>query len=76
MGGGAGLELLHPFAVTLLGGLVTTVGVVLFAVPTLYAALATPRPPAIPPAASAGRHPGQDRSEQRLPNDADEEELR
>jgi Cu/Ag efflux pump CusA len=40
MGGGAGLELLHPFAVTVLGGLVTSVLVVLVVVPGLYPALA------------------------------------
>jgi Cu/Ag efflux pump CusA len=36
MGGGAGLELLQPFAVTLLAGLLTSVVVVLFLVPALY----------------------------------------
>jgi multidrug efflux pump subunit AcrB len=40
MDGGAGLELLHPFAVTLLGGLITTVVVVLFVVPALYGLVA------------------------------------
>jgi Cu/Ag efflux pump CusA len=44
MGAGAGLELLQPFAVTLLMGLITTVVVVLFVVPTLYPAFAGPRP--------------------------------
>jgi Cu/Ag efflux pump CusA len=72
--GGAGLELLHPFAVTLLGGLITTVGVVLFAVPTLYAALATPRPPTVAPAGGAVRHSGPGEGDPRLPNDASEEE--
>jgi Cu/Ag efflux pump CusA len=51
MGGGAGLELLHPFAVTLLAGLVTALVVVLFLVPTLYAALAAPRAPRTSPEA-------------------------
>jgi Cu/Ag efflux pump CusA len=80
MGGGAGLELLHPFAVTLLGGLVTTVGVVLFAVPTLYAALAIPRPSHVAPAGAAVRHSdpdeGPDEGDRQLPNDADGEEQR
>jgi Cu/Ag efflux pump CusA len=80
MGGGAGLELLHPFAVTLLGGLVTTVGVVLFAVPTLYAALAIPRPSPVAPAGAAVRHSdpdeGPDEGDRQLPNDADGEEQR
>jgi Cu/Ag efflux pump CusA len=55
--GGAGLELLRPFAVALLLGLITTVAVVLFVVPSLYPALAgldpSPRPP---DADSSGRH--------------------
>jgi Cu/Ag efflux pump CusA len=45
MGGGAGLELLHPFAVSLLAGLVTALVVVLFLVPSLYPAFAAPRAP-------------------------------
>jgi Cu/Ag efflux pump CusA len=49
IGGGAGLELLHPFAVTLLGGLVTSVLVVLVVVPGLYPALAGLQPVPIPP---------------------------
>jgi Cu/Ag efflux pump CusA len=40
MGGGAGLELLQPFALALLGGLVTSLVVVLLVVPGLYPALA------------------------------------
>jgi hypothetical protein len=60
--------------VTLLGGLITTVGVVLFAVPTLYAALATPRPPTVAPAGGAVRHSGPGEGDPRLPNDASEEE--
>ena len=40
MGAGAGLELLHPFAIALLGGLISAVVVVLFVVPGLYPALA------------------------------------
>jgi Cu/Ag efflux pump CusA len=39
MGGGAGLELLQPFAITLLAGLLTSVVVVLFLVPALYPAV-------------------------------------
>jgi multidrug efflux pump subunit AcrB len=42
--GGAGLELLHPFAVTLLLGLISSTVVVLFVVPTLYPAFTGPRP--------------------------------
>ena len=40
MGAGAGLELLHPFAIALLGGLISAVVVVLFVVPGIYPALA------------------------------------
>ncbi|HEY0508306.1 MAG TPA: efflux RND transporter permease subunit [Blastococcus sp.] len=39
MMGGAGLEILHPFAVTLLAGLITSTAVVLFVVPALYPAV-------------------------------------
>jgi Cu/Ag efflux pump CusA len=39
MDGGAGLEVLHPFAITLLAGLITSTGVVLFLVPALYPAV-------------------------------------
>ncbi|MFP5372057.1 MAG: efflux RND transporter permease subunit, partial [Actinomycetes bacterium] len=46
MGSGAGLELLQPFAVTLLGGLLTTVVVVLFLVPALFPALGALAPAA------------------------------
>jgi Cu/Ag efflux pump CusA len=49
MGQGAGLELLQPFAVALLAGLVTSLVVVLLVVPGLYPALAgldpLPEPP-------------------------------
>jgi Cu/Ag efflux pump CusA len=41
LGPRAGLEILHPFAVTLLCGLVTSVLVVLLVVPTLAAAVST-----------------------------------
>jgi hypothetical protein len=44
MGGGAGLEALQPFAVALLGGLVTSTAVVLFLVPSLFAAIKGLRP--------------------------------
>jgi Cu/Ag efflux pump CusA len=40
MGGGAGLELLQPFAISLLLGLVTAAAVVLLVIPSLYPALA------------------------------------
>ena len=40
MGGGAGLELLQPFAVSLLVGLISAVAVVLLVVPGVYPALA------------------------------------
>jgi multidrug efflux pump subunit AcrB len=40
MGGGAGLELLHPFAVSLLAGLISETVVVLLVVPGLYPAVA------------------------------------
>jgi Cu/Ag efflux pump CusA len=49
MAPGAGLELLHPFAVALLVGLVSAVAVVLLVVPTAYPALAGLRPPPPPP---------------------------
>ena len=49
MGNGAGLELLQPFAIALLAGLVTSLVVVLLVVPGLYPALAgldpLPEPP-------------------------------
>jgi multidrug efflux pump subunit AcrB len=57
MGGGPGLELLQPFAVSLLLGLISTVVVVLFVLPSLYPVLAGLRPlPVAPDAASNGRH--------------------
>jgi multidrug efflux pump subunit AcrB len=43
LGPTAGLEALHPLAVSLLAGLGTSVVVVLFVVPALYLALAAPR---------------------------------
>jgi predicted small secreted protein len=45
--GGAGLELIHPFAVALLGGLVTGTAVVLVLVPGLVAAVGGLRPPPV-----------------------------
>jgi Cu/Ag efflux pump CusA len=42
--GGAGLEILRPFAIALIAGLVTTTLVVLFVVPALYALLQGLRP--------------------------------
>ncbi|MDP9391943.1 MAG: efflux RND transporter permease subunit [Actinomycetota bacterium] len=44
MGGGAGLELLRPFSIALLCGLVTSTLVVLFLVPSLFAAAGGLRP--------------------------------
>jgi Cu/Ag efflux pump CusA len=44
MGGGAGLEILQPFAVALLCGLVTSTLVVIFLVPGLFAATGALRP--------------------------------
>ena len=49
MGSGAWLELLHPFAVSLLLGLVSEVAVVLVALPNLYPAVAGLRPLPPPP---------------------------
>jgi Cu/Ag efflux pump CusA len=49
MGGGAGLELLQPFALALLGGLATSLIVVLLIVPGLYPALAGLEPRPVPP---------------------------
>jgi Cu/Ag efflux pump CusA len=57
--GGAGLELLHPFALTLLAGLVTSVFVVLFLVPALYPAVGGLTPAGKrddDPDESSGRH--------------------
>jgi hypothetical protein len=45
--GGPGLELLRPFAVALLSGLVTSTVVVLFLVPSLVAAVGGLRPPPV-----------------------------
>jgi Cu/Ag efflux pump CusA len=49
MGRGAGLELLQPFALALLGGLATSLIVVLLIVPGLYPALAGLEPRPVPP---------------------------
>jgi Cu/Ag efflux pump CusA len=49
MGGGAGLELLQPFALALLVGLATSLIVVLLIVPGLYPALAGLEPRPVPP---------------------------
>jgi Cu/Ag efflux pump CusA len=49
MSPGAGLELLHPFAVALLVGLLSVAAVVLLVVPTLYPVLAGVRPLPPPP---------------------------
>jgi Cu/Ag efflux pump CusA len=58
MGGGAGLEILQPFAVTLLGGLITSTVVVLFLLPSLFAAVGGLRPePVIGPDTPDGEPP-------------------
>jgi hypothetical protein len=49
MAPGAGLELLHPFAVAVLIGLISVAAVVLLVVPTLYPSLAGLRPLPPPP---------------------------
>jgi Cu/Ag efflux pump CusA len=46
MGERPGLEVLHPMAVVLLGGLITTTFVSLFVLPALYTRVATPSEPA------------------------------
>jgi Cu/Ag efflux pump CusA len=57
MSGGAGLEFLHPFAITLVAGLITSTVVVLFLVPALYPAVGALTPPAgASDEAYAGRH--------------------
>jgi Cu/Ag efflux pump CusA len=60
MGNGPGLEVLQPFAVTLMAGLATSVVVVLLVVPGLYPVLAglspVPASPDIPDRPDAGRH--------------------
>ncbi len=53
LGGRPGLEILHPLALVLLGGLATTAVVTLFVMPALYGAFASPRP--VAPATSPGR---------------------
>jgi Cu/Ag efflux pump CusA len=70
LGSGSGLELLHPFAVTLLVGLISVLAVVLLVVPGLFPALAGVRP--LPPAPDAApeddpahaRHAASEREEQ------------
>jgi predicted exporter len=39
----------HPMAVVVLGGLVTTTAVAVFVLPALYARFATPAPPTVTP---------------------------
>ena len=53
--GGAGMELLRPFAITMLAALVTVVAVVLFVVPGLYPVLAGLQP-SEPPVDEADHH--------------------
>jgi Cu/Ag efflux pump CusA len=58
MGGGAGLELLQPFAVGLLGGLITSTVVVLVLVPALVAGVGGLRPaPVVGPDTPDGEPP-------------------
>jgi Cu/Ag efflux pump CusA len=45
LGNAPGLEVLHPFAVTVLGGLVTSTVVVLYLVPALFLTLQAERSP-------------------------------
>ncbi|MGZ4479972.1 MAG: efflux RND transporter permease subunit, partial [Nocardioidaceae bacterium] len=52
MGNDAGLELLQPFAITLIAGLVSTLAVVLFVVPGLYPRLVGLQPSPLPADAS------------------------
>jgi Cu/Ag efflux pump CusA len=55
--GGAGLEVLQPFAITLLLALISSAAVVLVVVPNLYPRLAGLHPSAVPPDAEyAGPH--------------------
>jgi multidrug efflux pump subunit AcrB len=61
---GAGLELLQPFAVTLLVGLVTLLLVVLVVVPGLYPAVAGLHPSATPPDAEDAGAPGRPQNEE------------
>jgi Cu/Ag efflux pump CusA len=58
MGGGAGLEMLQPFAIALLAGLATSTVVVLFLVPSVFAALGGLRPtPVVGPDTPDGEPP-------------------
>src|SRR3954447_8602014 len=69
--GGAGLELLQPFAVALLGGLVTSTVVVLVLVPSLFAAVGGLRPaPVVGPDTPDGEPAGTDAGEHRQPKHA------
>jgi Cu/Ag efflux pump CusA len=62
MGGGAGLELLQPFAVTLVAGLITLVAIVLFVLPNLYPPMGGVEPaPTEPDEAAEGRHAAKQR---------------
>jgi CzcA family heavy metal efflux pump len=49
MGSRPGLEIVHPMAVVILGGLVTTTVLSLFVLPTLYLRYATPAKPSVTP---------------------------
>ena len=74
MGGGAGLELLQPFAVALLAGLVTSVVVVLFLVPALYSAFGDLTPAGGPDDDfddEAGRHEARTGAHLPAPRDPD-----
>jgi Cu/Ag efflux pump CusA len=53
----AGLEILHPMAVAILGGLVISAIMSLFVIPALYLRLASPQPqPAIPTGHGSEQH--------------------
>jgi Cu/Ag efflux pump CusA len=74
--GGAGLELVQPFAVAMLAGLISVVAVVLVVVPSLYPALAGLAPSPVPadaeyPAGSPPRHAADARPDR--PSEKEEE---
>jgi Cu/Ag efflux pump CusA len=70
MGGGAGLEVLQPFAVALIAGLVTSAAVVLFLVPALFATTGGLRPaPVVGPDTPDGTPPPVHRGAHERPDD-------
>ncbi len=79
MGGGAGLEVLQPFAVALLGGLLTSTVVVLFLVPALVAVVGGLRPaPVVGPDTPDGEPAGKAATvpSARTPQTADDDKVR